>query len=190
MEPADLLSHYLDHPLTLALENSASTDRMEAIGYRTAGSSHTAMLAAAAYLKTGKTQLLIAENKEQAAYLQNDLEKLLGKTPCYFYPASYRRPYEVEQIDNANVLLRAEVLNHLSNRRKAPLVITFTEALFEKVVTKKELETNTLKVHVGENLGIDFLNETLFEYQFERVDFVTSPGQFSIRGDPIKQGTR
>ena len=57
---------------------------MEAIGYRTAGSSHTAMLAAAAYLKTGKTQLLIAENKEQAAYLQNDLEKLLGKTPCYF----------------------------------------------------------------------------------------------------------
>ena len=98
------------------------------------------MLAAAAYLRTGKTQLLIAESKEQAAYLQNDLEKLLSKTPCYFYPASYRRPYEVEQTDNTNVLLRAEVLNHLSSRRKAPLVITFTEALFEKVVTKKELD--------------------------------------------------
>jgi len=110
------------------------------------------------------------------------LEKLLGKTPCYFYPASYRRPYEVEQTDNANVLLRAEVLNHLSSRRKAPLVITFTEALFEKVVTKKELETNTLKLHVGEKISIDFLNETLFEYRFERVDFVTSPGQFSVRG--------
>lgn len=182
MEPADLLSHYLNHPLTLAVENSASADRLEAFGYRTAGSSHTAMLAAAAYLKTGKTQLLIAESKEQAAYLQNDLEKLLSKSPCYFYPASYRRPYDVEQTDNANVLLRAEVLNHLSSRRKVPLIITFTEALFEKVVTKKELETNTLKVNLGENLGIDFLNETLFEYQFERVDYVTSPGQFSVRG--------
>jgi len=73
-------------------------------------------------------------------------------------------------------------LNHLSSRRKAPLVITFTEALFEKVVTKKELETNTLKLHVGEKISIDFLNETLFEYRFERVDFVTSPGQFSVRG--------
>lgn len=182
MELADLLSHYSDHPLVDALASAAASQQTQAIGYRTAGSSHTALLAAAAYLRTGTTQLIIAESKEQAAYLQNDLEKLLGKTPCYFYPASYRRPYEVEQTDNANVLLRAEVLNHLSSRRKAPLVITFTEALFEKVVTKKELETNTLKLHVGEKISIDFLNETLFEYRFERVDFVTSPGQFSVRG--------
>ena len=182
MELADLLSHYSDHPLVDALASAVASQQTQAIGYRTAGSSHTALLAAAAYLRTGTTQLIIAESKEQAAYLQNDLEKLLGKTPCYFYPASYRRPYEVEQTDNANVLLRAEVLNHLSSRRKAPLVITFTEALFEKVVTKKELETNTLKLHVGEKISIDFLNETLFEYRFERVDFVTSPGQFSVRG--------
>jgi len=182
LELADLLSHYSDHPLVDALASAAASQQTQAIGYRTAGSSHTALLAAAAYLRTGTTQLIIAESKEQAAYLQNDLEKLLGKTPCYFYPASYRRPYEVEQTDNANVLLRAEVLNHLSSRRKAPLVITFTEALFEKVVTKKELETNTLKLHVGEKISIDFLNETLFEYRFERVDFVTSPGQFSVRG--------
>ena len=182
MELADLLSHYSDHPLVDALASAATSQQIQSIGYRTAGSSHTALLAAAAYVRTGTTQLLIAESKEQAAHLQNDLEKLLGKTPCYFYPASYRRPYEVEQTDNANVLLRAEVLNHLSSRRKAPLVITFTEALFEKVVTKKELETNTLKLHVGEKISIDFLNETLFEYRFERVDFVTSPGQFSVRG--------
>jgi len=182
LELADLLSHYSDHPLVDALASAAASQQTQAIGYRTAGSSHTALLAAATYLRTGTTQLIIAESKEQAAYLQNDLEKLLGKTPCYFYPASYRRPYEVEQTDNANVLLRAEVLNHLSSRRKAPLVITFTEALFEKVVTKKELETNTLKLHVGEKISIDFLNETLFEYRFERVDFVTSPGQFSVRG--------
>ncbi|CAI8407845.1 MAG: Transcription-repair-coupling factor [Cryomorphaceae bacterium] len=182
MELADLLAHYENHPLTQQLSQALSTGAKPAIGFATAGGSHTAVLAAATYLKTSSAQLLIASSKEEAAYLQNDLEKLLGKTPCYFYPASYRRPYQMEQTDNANVLLRAEVLNHLSSRRRAPLVITYTEALFEKVVTRKELETNTLKLNLGEKITLDFLNETLFEYQFERVDFVTSPGQFSVRG--------
>ncbi len=182
MELADLLSYYDEHPLIQALVGAAKDNQRTAIGCVTAGGSHTALLAAAAFIQTDVPQLLIAQSKEQAAYLQNDLEKLLPKVPCYFYPASYRRPYEVAQTDNANVLLRAEVLNHLSSRRRSPLVITYTEALFEKVVTKKELESNTLKLHVGERISIDFLNETLFEYQFERVDFVTSPGQFSVRG--------
>ena len=182
MELADLLSYYDEHPLIQALVGAANDNQRTAIGCVTAGGSHTALLAAAAFIQTDVPQLLIAQSKEQAAYLQNDLEKLLPKVPCYFYPASYRRPYEVAQTDNANVLLRAEVLNHLSSRRRSPLVITYTEALFEKVVTKKELESNTLKLHVGERISIDFLNETLFEYQFERVDFVTSPGQFSVRG--------
>jgi transcription-repair coupling factor (superfamily II helicase) len=182
LELADLLTHYENHPLTQQLSQALDTGAKPAIGFATAGGSHTAVLAAATYLKTSSAQLLIASSKEEAAYLQNDLEKLLGKTPCYFYPASYRRPYQMEQTDNANVLLRAEVLNHLSSRRRAPLVITYTEALFEKVVTRKELETNTLKLNLGEKITLDFLNETLFEYQFERVDFVTSPGQFSVRG--------
>ena len=182
MELADLLAHYENHPLVNELVKAQQEKQRPAIGFRAAGGSHTAVLAAAAYLRTQGTQLIIASSKEEAAYLQNDLEKLLGKAPCYFYPASYRRPYQIEQTDNANVLLRAEVLNHLSSRRKAPLVITYTEALFEKVVTRKELETNTLKLSLGEKISLDFLNETLFEYQFERVDFVTSPGQFSVRG--------
>lgn len=182
MESGDLLKYYEKHPLIKELTRAAAEGKTAAIGFATASGSHTALLAAQSYVQTGKTQLLVAPSKEAAAYLQNDLEKLLPKVPCYFYPASYRRPYEVEQTDNANVLLRAEVLNHLSSRRKPPLVITYAEALFEKVVTRKELETNTLKLHVGELIDIDFLNETLFEYKFERVDFVTSPGQFSVRG--------
>jgi len=182
LELADLLAHYEQHPLAEQLSQALKSGAKPAIGFTTAGGSHTAVLAAATYLKTSSAQLLIAASKEDAAYLQNDLEKLLGKTPCYFYPASYRRPYQMEKTDNANVLLRAEVLNHLSSRRRPPLVITYTEALFEKVVTRKELETNTLKLHLGEKITLEFLNETLFEYQFERVDFVTSPGQFSVRG--------
>ena len=182
MELADLVSHYDEHPLVEELSAAQKSKVPAAVGFQAAGGSHVAVLAAATYVRTNAHQLIVANSKEEAAYLQNDLEKLLGKTPCYFYPASYRRPYEVEETDNANVLLRAEVLNHLSSRRRAPIVITYPDALFEKVVTKKELETNTLKLNVGERISLEFLNETLFEYQFERVDFVIQPGQFSVRG--------
>lgn len=182
MELADILSLYDHHPLVKELISAANNGTQTSIGFRAASCSHTAVLAAATYLSTGSAQLIVTNSKEDAAYLQNDLEKLLGKAPCYFYPASYRRPYEIEQTDNANVLLRAEVLNHLSSKRRPPIVITYTDALFEKVITRKELETNTLKLHVGERISLEFLNETLFEYLFERVDFVVHPGQFSVRG--------
>ena len=53
------------------------------------------------------------------------------------------------------------------------------------MVTRKELDRSTLKIAVGDELSIDFVNEVLFEYQFKRVDFVTEPGEFSVRGGII-----
>ncbi|MEX0272873.1 MAG: transcription-repair coupling factor [Flavobacteriaceae bacterium] len=129
-----------------------------------------------------KPFLLLLEDKEEAAYILNDLELLLGDKNVLFYPGSYRRPYQIEETDNANVLLRAEVLNRINSRRKPALIVTYPDALFEKVVTRKELEKNTLKMRVGDTLSLDFLNEVLFEYEFNRVDFVTEPGEFSVRG--------
>jgi transcription-repair coupling factor (superfamily II helicase) len=129
-----------------------------------------------------KPYLLIFNDKEEAAYYLNDLEQLLGEKNVLFYPGSYRRPYQIEEVDNANVLLRSEVLNRINSQKKAAIIVTYPAALFEKVVTKKELEKNTLKVTVGESLSLDFVNELLFEYKFKRVDFVTEPGDFSVRG--------
>jgi len=126
--------------------------------------------------------LLIFNDKEEAAYHLNDLEALLGDKDVLFYPGSYRRPYQIEETDNANVLLRSEVLNRINSRKKPAIIITYPEALFEKVVTRKELERNTLKLAVGNELSIDFVNEVLFEYNFKRTDFVTEPGEFSVRG--------
>jgi transcription-repair coupling factor (superfamily II helicase) len=126
--------------------------------------------------------LLILSDKEEAAYHLNDLENLLGSENVLFYPGSYRRPYQIEETDNANVLLRSEVLNRINSRRKPALVVTYPDALFEKVVTRKELEKNTLKISVNDELSIDFVNEVLFEYRFKRTDFVTEPGEFSVRG--------
>ena len=132
-----------------------------------------------------KPFLLIFDDKEEAAYYLNDLEQLINDKDVLFYPGSYRRPYQIEETNNANVLLRAEVLNRINSRKKPAIIVTYPDALFEKVVTKKELEKNTLKISVNDELSIDFVNEILFEYQFNRVDFVTEPGEFSVRGGII-----
>lgn len=137
------------------------------------------------FKKAEKPYVIILNDKEEAAYYLNDLEQLIGDKNVLFYPGSYRRPYQIEETDNANVLLRSEVLNRINSRRKPAVIVTYPEALFEKVVTKRELERNTLKVSIGENLSLDFVNEVLFEYNFNRVDFVTEPGEFSVRGGII-----
>ena len=129
--------------------------------------------------------LLVFEDKEEAAYHFNDLEQLAGADRTLFFPGSYRRPYQIEETDNINILLRTEVLNRLNSQKKPALIVTYAEALFEQVVTKAELESNTLKVHAGDKLSLDFVNETLFEYRFNKVDFVSEPGEFAVRGGII-----
>ena len=126
--------------------------------------------------------LVLLPDKEESAYIVNDLETLVGEQQVLFFPDSYRRPYQIEDTDNANVLLRAEVLNQLSHSTKPLLIVSYPEALFEKVITRKQLEKNTLKIQKGDSLTIDFLNEVLFSYHFNRTDFVTEPGEFSVRG--------
>jgi transcription-repair coupling factor (superfamily II helicase) len=139
----------------------------------------------ALFSKTEQPMLLILDDKEASAYYLNDLEQLINDQDVLFYPGSYRNPYQIEDTDNANILLRAEVLNRINSRKKPALIVTYPEALFEKVVTKKELDKNTLKVSVGDQISIDFINEVLFEYEFKRVDFITEPGEFSVRGGII-----
>ena len=134
------------------------------------------------FKKTENPFLIILNDKEEAAYYLNDLEQMIGEQDVLFYPGSYRRPYQIEDTDNANVLLRAEVLNRINSLKKPAVIVSYPEALFEKVVTRKELDKNTLKVAVGDKISIDFINEVLFEYEFKRVDFITEPGEFSVRG--------
>ena len=140
---------------------------------------------ASIFKKVEKPFLLICNDKEEAAYYFNDLEQLLGNKDLLFYPGSYRRPYQIEETDNANILLRAEVLNRINSQKKPAIIITYPDALFEQVITKSELNRNSLNLKVGENISLDFINEMLFEYHFNRVDFVTEPGDFAVRGGII-----
>lgn len=147
--------------------------------------SSLAFTAAEIFKKSEKPFLIILNNKEEAAYFLNDIEQILGNKNVLFYPGSYRRPYQIEETDNANVLLRAEVLNRINSQKKPAVIVSYPTALFEKVVTKKELEKNTLKIGLEDQISLEFVNEVLFEYEFNRVDFVSEPGEFAVRGGII-----
>lgn len=131
-----------------------------------------------------KNALVIAPDKEKAAYMFNDLEALGGSKVLYF-PETYRQPYQIEKTTNANIQERAEVLNLLSKENFKGVVVTYPQALSEKVTLKKQLTQNTLQIKKGEKLSIDFISEFLLSYNFNNVDFVFEPGQFSIRGGII-----
>tara|TARA_B100001057_G_scaffold483404_1_gene560103 strand:- start:1207 stop:4452 length:3246 start_codon:yes stop_codon:yes gene_type:complete len=138
-----------------------------------------------AFKNLNRTFLMVLDNAEQAAYHLNDLEQLLSSKEVLYFPASYREAYNPEATDNANVLLRSEVLKKLSNSKKKKIIVTYPQALFEKVVSHNTLKRKTLTVKTGDLIGLDFVNETLFEYGFDRVNFVTQPGEFSVRGGII-----
>lgn len=144
--------------------------------------SATSLIIASVIKQTTNAHLIVLNDKEEAAYLHNDLESALGKKNVLFFPSSARYPYKIEKTDNANVLQRAEVLDAITQRKSHSIIVSYAEALAEKVVTRKHLKQNTLELKQGMELSLEFINELLFEYQFERVDFVTQPGEFSIRG--------
>ncbi len=183
MSKSDIISIY-DKSSKIAVLESTFAARQKSQMTGLVGSS-LSFVAHSLFKKSELPFLILFSNKEEAAYYLNDLEQLINVEDVLFYPSSYRRPYQIEETDNANVLLRDEVLNRINSRKKPAIIVSYAEAIFEKVVTRKELEKNTLKLSVEDKLSIDFINETLFEYNFKRVDFVTEPGEFSVRGGII-----
>jgi len=126
--------------------------------------------------------LFILSDKEEAAFFYNDLVQLNKRASnIFFYPHSYKVPYQFEEIDNANVVSRAEVMDRV-NRGNNSVIVTYPRALFEKVITKRQFAKNILEIKSGVEYSIDFINELLIEHEFEKVDFVYEPGQFAVRG--------
>lgn len=133
-----------------------------------------------------KTQVYIANDKEDAAYIQNTLNNLMEEKSISLFLDSFKRPRQYDDLNPTNVLQRTEVINRIalsSNENK--IVITYPEALFEKVVSPRVLEKNKIVLEVNESLDVDSIIELMVEYGFTRVDFVYEPGQFSIRGGII-----
>lgn len=162
------------------------SDNISCIGLN--GSSKSYTVAATSEL-IGGHNLVICSNKEDAAYFYNDLENIFGerdvdysKKRVLFYPTSYKRPYEPEKADNTFILSRTEVLQRISSGERKTIIVTYPEALSEKVITRKVMSRNTFRLSVGDSMSMDELTDILVSYNFSHVDFVVEPGQFAIRG--------
>ena len=188
MKPQELLSLYQNDAFVQILIEKLKTDtnipKIHLKGL--VGSLDTFFVAANFLQNNTQNQLIILHDKEEASYVHFDLQNILPEKEILFFPTSYKRPYEYTEIENANVLMRAEVLNKVSQNvnkiKEGEIIITYPEALSEKVINKKSLLEHTYTAKKGENLDTNFLADLLVKYEFERTDFVYEAGQFAARG--------
>lgn len=142
-----------------------------------------AITAASIFQINHQNHIFILHEKEEAAYFFNDLQNLLGSREVLFFPTSYKRPYQFDETENANILMRADILNRINHKSsQGELIVTYPEALTEKVINKRSLLANTLTAKPGDKLDVDFMTDMLLSYDFEKTDFVYEPGQFAVRG--------
>ncbi len=127
--------------------------------------------------------LVLFHDKEEAAYFYTDLVNFEG-TPdrTLFFPSSYKRSVQYKQTDEANIITRTQTLKRLNEQRVASFIISYAEAMLERVLTRAELGRHTLEIKTGEKLDREFIEEMLETYHFQLVDFVYEPGQYAIRG--------
>jgi transcription-repair coupling factor (superfamily II helicase) len=141
---------------------------------------------AGCFLNSRKPQIYIASDKEEAAYILNTLQAILENKTIHFFPDSFKRPLQYDELDKNNVLLRTEAINkiHLV-KGKSQILVTYPEAIFEKAVDPAILDKDKIEVNKNADLDVNTMIELLVMYGFERVEFVYQPGQFSIRGGII-----
>lgn len=146
-------------------------------------------IAAALWQLTDANHVFILNDKEEAAYFQNDIEHLTKGLDICFYPDSFKRSGNYQELNSSHVMLRTEALTKFAtgrNRSKdgvfKKVLVTYPEALFEKVVNPSALSSNMISIKVAENLQLDSLLQQLVSLGFRREDFVYEPGQFALRG--------
>lgn len=126
--------------------------------------------------------VFVLDDAEEAGYFYHDLTQILGDQEVFYFPSSFRRAVKFGQRDAANEILRTEVISRLSAGHCPLFVVTYPEAVMEKVVSRQKLDEQTLRLHASERVDITFVEETLRAFGFRRVDYVYEPGQFAVRG--------
>lgn len=186
MKVREFLKIYREDPIVQTIAEQLKPNEENHIRLKGLVGSLDAILAASIFQLNKQTMILVMHDKEEAAYFQNDLQNLLGEKEVLLFPTSYKRPYQFDETENANILMRAEILNRINHKSSTgELIVTYPEALTEKVINKKALATNTFSTKVGEKIDVEFLTELLQTFGFEPTDFVYEAGQFSVRGGII-----
>ncbi|MBU0489263.1 MAG: transcription-repair coupling factor [Bacteroidetes bacterium] len=188
MDFQQLINKYKPDPRIRNLVKDLQLNDNEHLIHNLCGSFYP-FLAFCVMQELGKPALFVLDTKEDAAYFLNDLQMFKNAVACgsqapeiLFFPRSSRSAFLYEETDSTEVQLRAEVLEAVHNPGRVCWIVTWPEALTEKVVTRGVLESNTFQLKVGEKVNLDFMLDFLIDLGFERTDYVLEPGQFSIRG--------
>lgn len=182
MDVKELLQKYQSSPAVEKLSSKLKGEGKFRL-VNNAGSVTAAILSAMLQARPG-FRVVVLNDREEAAYFYNDVLAFTDEKKVSFLPSSYRRTIHKDEKDNDSVLVRTEVLKNMINHR-TEMLITFPEALAERVVDKGVMSEMSMKVRKGDRLSISFIENLLAEYDFERQDFVYEPGQFAIRGSII-----
>jgi transcription-repair coupling factor (superfamily II helicase) len=182
----DFLSLYTEDGFIRTIAEQIKPDVKQQVQLRGLFGSLDAVLVAAVYRLCLQNYMIILHDREEAAYFHNDLQNLVPEKEILLYPSSYKKPYDVQETDNANVLFRAEILNRINHKDSyGELIVTYPEALTEKVINKRSLLSNTITLKTGTKTNLKKLIERFTTYDFEKTDFVFEAGQYSIRGGII-----
>ncbi|MCB6304888.1 transcription-repair coupling factor [Parabacteroides merdae] len=182
MEVQDLLKQYAAHPQVAALNTLLKNKTSRNIFLKGLNGSGAAMIIASLFSKRRGSYVCVLNDLEDAGYFYHDLVQLTGGDGIYFFPSAYRRAIKYGHVDPANEILRTEVLSTLQDPTAPFIIVTYPEALAEKVISREILKENTLKISVSERLDNMFVSDVLDEYGFEQVDYVYEPGQYAMRG--------
>lgn len=130
--------------------------------------------------------VIICEDAEAAAYFHNSLENLTHALNIFFFPTSFKNRKNFRLLNSSHVMLRTEALTRFSappaGSNRVGALVTYPEALFEKVVLPKTLAGNIIYLKTGDVIDVDGLVRQLVDYGFRSTDFVYEPGQFALRG--------
>ncbi|NLZ95734.1 MAG: transcription-repair coupling factor, partial [Bacteroidales bacterium] len=141
-----------------------------------------ALFAASLFSRNPKPYIYILNDLENAGYFYHDLNQIFDRKNVLFFPSAYKRAAKYGQIDPANEILRTEVLAQLQKADQPNIIVTYPDALAEKVVSQNTLSLNTLPISVNEEIGSEKISKLLDSQSFEYVDYVYEPGQYAMRG--------
>jgi transcription-repair coupling factor (superfamily II helicase) len=184
MTITELQHIYAGHPNTEALRKACADQGVKTLYLGGLHASAAPLFFASQVEGEENTLVFVLNDLEEAGYFYHDLTQICGEERVLFFPSAFRRAIKYGQKDAANEILRTEVLSRLQ-KGDPVAVVTYPEAMAEKVVSVEQLHEHTLTLRVGERVGTDFVTDTLVAYGFERVDYVYEPGQFALRGSII-----
>jgi len=186
-----LLNSFINSPRLFQLADRLSFSQTQKIYLENLRGSSPEFFSAAIFEHPSCSQfnhLIVLNDAEDAAYFHNTLENLTGALDIFYFPASFKQRKNFSLLNSSHVMLRTEALTKIASQINVTgsvnkkVLVTYPEALFEKVVVSNTLSSNIIFIKNGDTLDTGKLLLKLADFGFERTDFVYEPGQFAIRG--------